>query len=336
MKRGRVILHMLAAVAFMLCVAAYPSAAEVELKPEWKENPEVLWTELRKNWDENIDTYTSDILSWAYRTEWYMDEVWEPTSGDEERPDEIDWVYRIYQVKFRKPDWVLFSYNYSAHEKNTDSSDLISRAVAYVLKYTDGTTFNYGYKSDDKAYIKFPYVSNSTLAKFDIPWTMKAGMKFLMIVSRNEIYERPMSELKDPRGYSIDNLIIGLTMDRFDKFLDYEENMTITVEPSPRLGKKDYDLDKETGWLKIKDGAYDADPEVLRLTFVDSDMERCKGLNKYEAFVDPETMMFVGLHEYEKDKLVGMTQFFNMELNPELPEKLWDEEFFENREIADR
>jgi len=321
------------AVAVIAAIVLAGTANALEIKEEWKENPKVLWDELKQTWDEDIDTYTCEILGWAYRTDNYIKNF---TEGADEDGNtiETDWTYRIYQIKFRKPDWILFRYNYSAHEKNTDSDNLIDKAVANVLKYTGGTTFNYGYKGDEVAYIKFPTITWGQLKKYPIPFTDKLMMKGLLTLTRSDIFVRPLDEIRDPRGYSVDNLIIGMTMDRFSPSFDNLDDPAtkVMIEASPRFGRDDYNYDEETGWMTIKPEALTKEPEVIKLTFIDNDLERCKGINKYEAFVDPETMMFVGLHEYEYNKMVGATQFFNIKLNVDLPEQLW-EDYFKGRNI---
>jgi len=316
---------------FTFAMLACLPASAMEIKPEWKKNPEVLWKELRVNWDKNVKTYQCEILGWAYKTDNYIKNF---TTGkdDDGKKIESDWNYRIYQIKFRKPNWILFRYNYSAHE-NTDKGSLIDRAVAYVLKYTGGTTFNYGYKGTDVAFIKFPYISNKDFEKYPISIQWKAMMKVLMIASRKEIYQRPLDELRDPRGYSVDNLIIGLTMNRFDSmFKKVDKDKSIKIETSPQFGKDDYSYNDETGWLTLKPEANKKPHALIKLTFEDKNMKRCKGIDKYEAFIDPKTMMFAGLHEFESGKLVGATQFFNMKTNVDIPESEWAE-YFKGRTI---
>jgi hypothetical protein len=328
MKRGIKALFVLLAVVFM---AAAPRASAVEVKPEWKKDPKVLWKEMKTVWDKDVKSYQCEILGWAYKTDNYIKNF---TKGKDEdgKIIEKDWTYRIYQIKFRKPNWILFKYNYSAHE-NTEEGSLIDRAVAYVLKFTGGTTFNYGYKREDGAFVKFPYISNSEFAKYPISVQWKAMMKVLMIASRKEIYFRPLDEIRDPRGYSVDNLIIGLTMKRFDAMFEkMDGDKSIKVETSPQFGKDDYKYDDKTGWLTLKPEAAKKTPTIMKLVFEDKNLKRSKGVNKYEAFIDPKSMMVVGLHEYESGKLVGVTQFFNMKLNVNIPESEW-EEYFKGRTV---
>lgn len=319
------------AAAILFATLVSVSAFAVEMKQEWKDDPQTLWKELRVNWDNNVNTYQCEILGWAYKTDNYIKNF---TTGkdDDGKPIKSDWTYRIYQIKFRKPNWILFKYNYSAHE-NTDEGSLIDRAVAYVLKFTGGTTFNYGYRGTDVAYIKFPYISNSDFAKYPIPLQWKAMMKVLMIASRKEIYQRPLDDIRDPRGYSVDNLIIGLTMNRFDPmFKNMDKDKSVKIETSPQFGKDDYSYDDATGWLNLKPEAGKKPHTLIKLTFEDRNLARSKGIDKYEAFVDPKTMMFAGLHEFESGKMVGATQFFNMKINTDIPESQW-EEYFKGRNI---
>lgn len=316
----------LLAAAILLAACAPASAAK-----EWKSYEE-LWDAIRKNWDENINTYQSDILGWSYRTKTYIREHRGQFKPNEEPPE--DWVYRVYQVKFRKPNWILFSYNFSAHE-NTDRGGLIDRAIAHVVKFTQGTTFNFGYRGTDACYVKFPLISDNDFSKMDVSLLWKGAMKIMILASRNEIYKRPLSDLRDPRGNSVEDLIIGQTMGRFQRIGESaDKDIVITIGRSPRFGRDDYQL-TEDGWMSLKPAALNRPKTLYKITIEDKNLERCRHINKFETFVDPDKLIFLGLHEYEDDKLVGVTLFFNMKLNVDLPESLW-EDYFKDRKISGR
>lgn len=319
--------------SLVLTVAMHSAAFAIEVKPEYKKNPKVLWDQLGAKWNKEVNSYSTDIFSWGYKTPNYIKNF---TTGKDKdgKTIEPDWGYKIFKVRFLKPNLVLFSYKYSAHE-NTEEGSLIDKAVAYVLRYTEGTTFNYGKRGTDVAYIKFPYISNKKFEELPVPIVMKAAMKLLMIASRNEIYQRPLSELTDCRGYAIDSLIIGVTMKKFDKAFNNlsDKNYVVSVEASPRLGKDDYTLDEKTGWVSMKKSALSKPTEVYKLTLMDKNKARNKGVEKIEAFIDPATNMFIGLHEYESGKLVYVTHFLDLKLNdPGIKAAEWDD-FFKGRNI---
>lgn len=332
-KRGLLVAARMFMAIFALVVFAQSSAGAVEVKQEWKDSPQILWKELRTNWDNNVNTYSTDLVSWGYKTKNYIKNF---TTGkdDDGKTIEEDWGYKIFHVNFMKPNKILFTYKYSAHE-NTEEGSVIDRAVAYVLRYTDGTTFNYGHRGEDVAYIKFPYLTNKQFSSLPIPLTFKAAMKLLMIASRSEIYQRPLDELKDCRGYAINSLSIGVTMNKFDPaFANLsDKDYVVSVEPSPRFTKDDYDLNETTGWLTLKKSALSKKAEVVKLRLTDKNKARNKGVDTIEAFIDTTNMMFVGIHEYEGDKLVYVTQFFDMKINdPNVKEADW-EDYFKGRNI---
>lgn len=309
------------------------TAGAVELKQEWKDSPKVLWDELGANWEKNVHTYSTDLVSWGYKTPNYIKNF---TSGkdDDGKKIEEDWGYKIFHVNFLKPNKILFTYKYSAHE-NTEEGSVIDRAVAYVLRYTDGTTFNYGHRGDDVAYIKFPYLTNKQFGSLPIPLTFKAAMKLLMIASRSEIYQRNLDELKDCRGYAVNALSIGVTMKKFDPAFKNlaDKDYVVSAELSPRFGKDDYALDEKTGWMTLKKSSLSKPAEVIKLRLTDKNKTRNKGVDTIEAFIEPSTMMFVGIHEYEGDKLVYVTQFFNMKVNDSAVKDADWETFFKGRNI---
>lgn len=332
-KRGLLAAAQMLMAVLAMIVFAQSAAGAVEVKKEWKDSPEILWKELRANWDKNVKTYSTDLVSWGYKTPNYIKNF---TTGKDEDGKTIveDWGYKIFHVNFLKPNKILFTYKYSAHE-NTEEGSVIDRAVAYVLRYTDGTTFNYGHKGNDVAYIKFPYLTNKQFSSLPIPMTFKAAMKLLMIASRSEIYQRPLDELKDCRGYAINSLSIGVTMNKFDPAFNNlsDKNYVVTVEPSPRFGKDDYSLDEKTGWMTLKKSSLSKPAEVIKLRLTDKNKSRNKGVDTIEAFIDTSTMMFVGIHEYEGDKLVYVTQFYNMKINDSSIKDADWEEFFKGRNI---
>ncbi|MEW6202672.1 MAG: hypothetical protein AB1546_11885 [bacterium] len=329
MKRGWILLVIL---VFSLLCALPPAQAKADQTDEVRK----LWNEIRKKWDTEVNNYTTNIFSWAYRTKWYIDHLPPKELLDESgKKLEEDWVYRIYGVKFKKPGKVLLSYDYSEHEP-LDKGSLINRAIAYTLKYIPGALLNYGWLDEEKIYVKFPYVGTREVLKMKIPIQWRVMMTALVIASRNEVYWKFPKDLKDPRGSDITMVIIGKTMDKFEHYFKIDDG---TVESyltkAPRLSKDYYKLKKD-GWVEMKKGALDREPkELLMITLIDRNIERCRGVNKKVAFIDPEMKMFVGYQEYENDKLVGVYHFYNIEVNVDLPDKLWSD-YFKDRKISDR
>ncbi|MEW5945175.1 MAG: hypothetical protein AB1742_03155 [bacterium] len=295
-----------------------------------------IWQEIRRRWDRDINTYSTSIFSWAYRTQYYIDHLppGELPKNKDEKLEE-DWVYRIYGVKARKPNLVLLSYDFSGHE-HLERGSLIDRAVAYTLKYIPGTLLNYGFKDEENVYARFPLVSTKEVFKMDIPIVWRAAMTAVVIASRNEVYWKPLDEMKDPRGSRLTDVIIGETMNRFEHYFNiHDGSIEATLSKAPRISKEDYVLGGD-GWLTLKKGAMDGNPQdLLILTFIDNDEKRCRGINRRVAFIDPEIPMFVGLQEYELDKLVSVYHFYDLKLNDDLPESLWSD-YFKGRSVSDR
>ncbi len=336
MKRTLQSILMAAMIVTITCAAAAHSQAAVAVKPEWQKKPATFWTAVKANWDKNVKTYSTSIFSWGYSTQTfikYENKQFPLKAG--EKPRKENWSYRIYDTKFRKPNWVWFQYSKSLNENMTDGT-IINKAVGMVLRYTGGTTFTYGYKDTTSAYIKFPYISNEKFATFPVSLADKAVMKLLMIASRKEIYKRPLSELRDSRGYSIDGLIISNTMAKFDRYFNKaDKDIKVTISTAPRLGEKDYTLNEKTGWATIKPASLKKTPELIKLTLTDKNASRCRGVTKIELFVDPANMMFAGLHEYEGNKFVSTMMFSDMQLNIDVPESEF-ENFFKGRTIGDK
>ncbi|PIU63388.1 MAG: hypothetical protein COS84_09645 [Armatimonadetes bacterium CG07_land_8_20_14_0_80_40_9] len=283
-----------------------------------------VWEGGRREWAK-VKSYTCSIFAWGYHTEWFISHFPEYLNK-EGKPEKPNWQYRVYSAKFKKPGKFLLSYDLSKNE-NTETGSIIDRAVALVLLHVPGTLLNYGHKDKKYVYIKFPYIKS--LKEVEVPTAWKVAMKVLMIASRKEVYFKTLDNLRDARGYTIDMLALGETMKKFDH---YFKDGKVTLGMAPRYTKSDYVLNSK-GYLhlkKIKRGE-----SLYQLTMVPNSVKKNRGITKIEAFVDPKTMMFVGLHEYENERLVGVMLFSNLKLNLSLPDSLWSK-FFEGREISDK
>ncbi len=302
-----------------------------------------IFEEIERKWEE-INTYTCQLFSWSYRTEWFIknwpERVYAPeqlkkVKEKKAEPAKPDWVYRGYSIKFKKPDKFLFTYDFSGHE-HTDEGGLIDRAIAYVLRYVPGTTLNYGFKDKKIVYVKFPYITFKELNKMDIPLIWKAPMQVLMIASHNEIYKELPYRLIDPRGLRIEDLALINVLKKYEPFLKRGKS---SVKKSIKYNKDDYDYDEKTGWLVLNDKKPEFQKrkeELLKIIITPSDNEKeekYKGISKIEIFVDATIPMLVGIHEWEFNKLACVIQVSTFDLNVNLPDSLW-EEFFKGRNIS--
>lgn len=324
-------------------ILMFPLAAGAATVDDFKDVPE-LWEAVRKNWNENINGYTCDIFSWAYRTPLFIKN--HPEHFEKERKDgkepEPDWLYRVYGLRFKKPRKVLLGYDLSLHE-HTERGSIIDRGVAYMLKYVPGTLLNFGYKDEENVYVVFPKASMKQIAKKAAAQDERIGphwlalMRVLLIASYREVYWKPTEEMKDARKSGITDVIIGETMDKFEQYFGITDGSAEAwLEPVPLYTKDDYVLNKETGWLKMKKSAPNKEPKnIIKIVFTDKNKKRCRNINRREAFVDPETLMFMGMHEFENDRLVSVYLFSNLKINVDLPDSLWSD-FFKKRRISDK
>lgn len=282
-----------------------------------------VWEGARKKWAKTR-SYTCSTFAWGYRTKWFINHFPE-CLNKEGKPETPIWQYRVYSAKFKKPGKFLLSYDLSKNE-NTKTGSIIDRAVALVLLHVPGTLLNYGHKDKKNVYIKFPYIRS--LEEIEVPTAWKIAMKVLMIASRKEVYFKTLDNLRDARGYTIADLSIGRTMKKFDH---YFKDGKVTLSMAPRYTRRDYVLDSK-GYLHLKK-KIKKKKSLYQLTMVPKSVKKNRGITKIEAFVDPKTMMFVGLHEYENKRLVGVMLFSNLKLNVSLSNSLWSK-FFKGRKIS--
>lgn len=309
----------------------FHSSLLVFAAPDKDYTAEQLWKAVDKKWDE-INSYTCKIFAWNYKTQWFIDNF--PEYKDKEKKpgeEKPDWAYRLYDIKFKKPEKTLLAYEISKNEK-IEEGGLINRGVAYILRYIPGTTFNYGFKDKDYVYIKFPFVNLKEMANLPIPVTWKAPMTILLYASHSEVYWKTLDELKDLRGNYLSDLAIDKMMKKNSHYL---KDSTNSVTMSPYFVMNDYTL-SEDGWLNVKPAIETKkEKNIYKITMLPKDTKKSRGITKLEVFIDPELMMFVGLNEYENNKLVQVMSLMDLKLNAELPDNLW-ENFFKGRKVSNK
>ncbi|HOX28748.1 MAG TPA: hypothetical protein PLQ76_06300 [bacterium] len=321
MRRNARLATVLTIVSFVFSVLILTTPAKAA-----EYTPQTLWASLQKKWDGKVNSYHCKLFSWNIRTESFIKNFPKFVKPG----DKVDWDYRVFDVRFKKPGKALLTYELSLNE-DVNSGSLIDKGVAYMLLYTSGTALNFGYKNDDTIYIVFPYLSNKQFEKLPIALVWKAALKILMIASRKEVYWKPVPDMRDLRGNEVGDLSIGKTMKRFE---GYFKTGKVTLAKSPLYTKEDYNLDKNTGYLTLKSGSKKP-ADIYMITMIPKDIKANKGISKVELFVDPKSMMFLGFQEYEGSKLVQVMLFSDLTVNPDLPDKLW-EDYFKGRNLSDK
>jgi len=315
----------------ILMAAAAKPAKTAKAPAVSAETPQSIWNKTAKKWDTEINSYHTKLFSWTYKTDAFIKNF--PEFNKKDKPTDVikpDWDYRVFDLRFKKPMKAFVGYDLSLNE-DLEGGSIIDKGVAYMLTYAKGTMLQYGYKDDKEIYIVFPYLTNKQFEKMPVPMVWKAMMKVLMIASRKEVYHKPLDKMLDLRGNSIADLSIGRTMKRYEH---YFKDGKVTLSKVPLYTKDDYNLDKNTGWLTIKENI-NRPATIYQLTMVPNNVKANREITKVEAFIDPKTMTFVGLHEYENGKLIQVLLFSDLTLNPELPDKLW-EDFFKGRTLSDK
>lgn len=311
----------------ILCICAGFSAASARTAQSAENyTAQLLWAAVQKKWDNEVKTYSCGLFSWTYRTDSFIKNFPEFVKPG----DKPDWDYRGFKVRFKKPAMSLLRYEFSMNE-DTENGTLIDRGIAYMLKYASGTTFNYGYKNMDTVYTVFPYLTNKQFESMPVELLWKAAMKVLMIVSRKEVYHDVPENLRDLRGNEIGDLSIGKTMKRYEH---YFKDSKVTISKAPVYTQDDFVIDETTGWLTMKKDI-NKPATIYQLTMIPNSVKANKGITKVETFVDPASMMFAGLIEYEGDKMIQVMLFSDIKVNPDLPDSLW-EDFFKGRTISDK
>ncbi len=314
-------------ISSMLVCAIFALAAFAARPAEAAEpTADQLWKGVVEKWDNDVKSYSCDLFSYAQRTKTFIKNFPEYAKED----DKPDWDYNVFQIRFRKPGKTLLKYRVSLNE-DFESGSIIDKGVSYMLAYTDGTTFNFGHKDSQNVYIVFPYLSNSEFAKMPIAIQWKATLKLLMIASRKEVYHKKPDEIRDLRGFEIPDIAIGKTIARYQSFFD---NSNIAVSKVPLYVKEDFEINTETGVLTMKKNI-NRPAEIYKLTMTPKTAAAGRGVSKLDIFIDPKTSMFAGLMEYEGNNLVHVKLFSNLKLNPDLPDKLW-EDFFKGRKLSDK
>ena len=293
----------LAAVAGFVIAAATPASSAM--------SADELWKKMEAKWA-SVKSYECTLFNYGFRTPSFIKNFPEHV----EKGEKPNWGYRTFKIQFKKPDLVILEYRESLNEDLTDP-DMIDSAIAYVLTYVPGTKFMFGQKDKKKVYIVFPYISDTVFKKLPIPDTKKGQMKLLMVASRTEVYHEEPNNLKDNRGNKLNETSIGLKMNQYKH---YTKDGKITVAEVPMPQKSDFKLNKKTGDLTVGKAT---GKKAYRMTMVPKDVKKNKGVTKAEVYVDPATMMVVGLIEYEGSKLVQVQLFQDLKLNPSLPDTLW-------------
>jgi outer membrane lipoprotein-sorting protein len=292
----------MAAVMGFVFLAAAPASAQSAAD---------VWKKVEAQW-ESVKSYECTLFNYGFTTPSFIKNFPEHVDKD----TKPGWGYRVFKIKFKKPDNVILEYRESLNEDMNDP-DMIDSAIAYVLTYVPGTKFMYGQKDTKRIYIVFPYISDSKFKELPIPDTKKGQMKLLMVASRTEVYHEDPNTLKDNRGNKLSETSIGLKIKQYKHYLT---DGKITVDKVKLPKKGDFKLNKKTGDLTFKAGT---GPEAIRLTMVPKDVKKNRGITKAEVYVDPKTYMISGLTEYEGAKLVQVQMFEDLKLNPSLPDSLW-------------
>ena len=317
-RRGKIVSVFFAMLAaFVISASASPAFAET-LKPK------DIWDKAKAKWNA-VNSYQCKLFIWNFKTPSFMKNFPQHVEKDA-KPN---WSYRVFDIRFKKPDKVLLKYETSKNEDLVNGT-LIDVGIAYVLTYIPGTVFNYGMKDKQYVYIVFPYISDRAFNALPVPPAQKATMKLLMIASRKELYWKTPEDLKDERGNLLSETSIGLKMKAYEH---YFSDGVFKAEKAPMPKQSDFTLDEKTGWLTQKKAGGPA--SVYKLTMSPKDPKKGKGITKVEAFVDPSNMMFVGLQEYEGNKLVQVILFLSLELNPDLPDSLWTD-IIKGRKLSDK
>ncbi len=319
------------ALFFALIFSAAAFAAKPAAKPAAQKDPspKELWAKVANKWDADVQTYHCKLFTWNYRTEYFIKNYPE-FFKDDDKPPKVKWDYRVFDLRFKKPGKSLIGYDLSLNE-NLNEGSVVDRGVAYMLTYAKGTTLNFGEKDSKEVYIVFPYLNNKQFEALPIEMMWKAAIKILMIASRKEVYHKPIEKMRDLRGNTVEDLAIGKTMKRYDR---YFKDGNVTIKKVPLYTKEDYDLNKSTGWLSLKKNIKKP-ATVYQLTMVPKNVKANRGITKVETFIDPSNLMFVGLQEYENGKLVNVMMFSDLTVNPDLPDNLWTD-FFKGRTLSDK
>jgi hypothetical protein len=307
-RKARLVLIALA-VAFMVTAA---SRSAFSADP----TPKQLWDKVGTKW-KTVNAYSCNLFIWNFRTP-----TWMKNHTQWLKPDaKPKWDYRIFDVRFKKnPDKVLLAYKVSKNEDMVTGS-LIDVSISYVLTYIPDTTFNFGYKDNKIVYIIFPYIKDKQFNALPVPPKWKAPMKLLMIASRKEVYWKKPEDLRDNRGNLLNEISIGIKMAQFEH---YFKDGTVTLSKTIMPTESAYTLNAKSGWLT---GKPLPSGNIYKLTMVPKDVKKNKGITKAEVFVDPATNMLVGLQEYEGKQLVQTILFSDLKINPNLPDKLWADQF---------
>jgi len=310
---GAVILGL--AVAFMISVATPAFSADP--------SPKQVWDQSKAAWNK-VNSYACNLFVWNYKTPSFIRNFPEHRKPD----DKPGWDYRLFSIRFKKPDQVLLTYLKSMNEDLVNGS-MIDVGIAYVLTYIPGTTFNYGYKDKSTVYVIFPYISDRAFNALPVPPDKKASMKLLMVASRKEVYHKLPNDVKDRRGNILTETSIGLKMKQYEH---YFTDGKVTFSKSKMPQESDFTLNKQTGWLTEK---APTGKQMYKLTMVPKDVKKNKGISKAEVFVDPSTSMFVGLKEYEGNKLVQVLLFPELKVNANIPDSDWAT-LFKGRKLSDK
>ena len=316
------ILTAVAAFAFSIAspAAAAPDAADIVKKVQAK------W--------EKTKSYECELFQWGYRTPSFIKNFPEHREED----DKPGWGYRVFAVRFLKPNYAMLRFKKSLNEDLTSGS-IIDIAVAHVLAYIPGTTFLYGYEDKSKkiqnniVYIVFPYISDKKFNALPLPADKKATMKTLMIASRKEFYFKSPEDLKDNRG----NLISELSIDKkIAQSLHYFKDGKVTVKEVNIPQESDFTLDKKTGWLTAKKPT---GPKGYKLVMVPNSVDKNKGITRTEVFLDKNNVMFVGMMDYEmvsgKEQLVQVMLMSKLKLNVKLSVDDW-KGMFKGRKLSNK
>lgn len=307
-----------AMAAFAVFAYASPAFSAETLKPK------DIWDKTKAKWN-TVNSYQCKLFIWNFKTPSYIKNF-----PDKKKKDvKPNWSYRVFDIKFKKPDKVILQYEISKNEDLTSGTE-IDKGIAYVLTFIPGTYFTYGMKDKQYVYIVFPYITDKAFNALPVPPSEKAMMKLLMIASRKEVYWKTPEDLKDERGNLLSETAIGLKMKAYEH---YFTDGNVKIEKAPMPKQSDFTLNEKNGWLTQKKPAGPAN--VYKLTMTPKNPGKNKGITKVEGFIDPSNMMFVGLQEYEGSKLVQVILFPSLQLNPDLPDSLWNT-IIKGRKLSDK
>ena len=76
-----------------------------------KYTPQSLWAATATKWDKEVNSYHCKLFTWTYKTDEFIKNF--PELNKPPKPGEVikRWDYRIFDLRFKKPDKALVGYD---------------------------------------------------------------------------------------------------------------------------------------------------------------------------------------------------------------------------------